>query len=239
MAASATIIAALKYNGGVVIAADSQASDTVGEVRWQIEKLDCIGNYPLVVGFSGDVGMGQRARRMLEEAATQPKRTLHPNMFQKRDRIRDALDRYFMPVYQKIKECNYPPTALVPQVSLRGLVAYWAEDAPRILEYDITGTSMFHDCFHAIGSAADTAYAVYRTLGGKKLSELSEAKAIVTVLRILRTCVNVEMWGVSEPLSVWVVTQSRARRLSDDELEPHGQTLDEWEKGEQLQWCGF
>jgi len=41
MSESTTIIAALKFEGGVVIAADSQASDPVAQVRWPVEKLDC------------------------------------------------------------------------------------------------------------------------------------------------------------------------------------------------------
>lgn len=194
MGASTTIIAALKYKSGVIIAADSQASDTVVGVRWEIEKLDQIGDHPLVVGFSGQIGMGQRARTALERT------TLHPNMFRSCERIRDVLDRCFIPVYQKIKAVSHPPTALVPQVSLWGLATYWAEDNPHILEYEINGASMFHECFHAIGNASQTAYAIFRTLGARRLSELDEAKAIVALLRILRTCVDTELWGVSEPL---------------------------------------
>lgn len=226
MSTSTTIIAALKFQGGVVIAADSQASDTVARVRWPVEKLDCIGDHPLVVGFSGQMGMGQRVRSALEGI------TLHPTMFQRRDRIRDALDRCFIPVYKKIKEQNYPPTASVPEISLWGLAAYWAEDAPHILEYEINGASMFHDCFHSIGSGSQTAYAIFRTLGGRRLVELDESKARLVMLRIIRTCVDVELWGVSEPLSVWTVTKTRAKRLSADELAPHLQLVDEWEKKE-------
>lgn len=108
----------------------------------------------------------------------------------------------------------------------------WAEDSPQVLEFEINGDSCFHDSFHAIGSGANTAYAIYRTLGGARLGELDEARALMALMRIIRTTVNVEMWGVSEPVVFWVVNQESARRLSDDELQPQLQLVSEWEERE-------
>lgn len=84
MSTSQTIIAALKFQGGVIIAADTQATDLVAQVRWPCEKLDCIGTYPCVIGFSGSLGRSQRARTAIEGCH------LHPNMFERKERIRDA-----------------------------------------------------------------------------------------------------------------------------------------------------
>ncbi len=199
-------------------------SDPVAEVRWPVEKLDCIGGHPCVLGFSGAVARAQQARSKLEAI------TLHPNMFGKRDRIRDAVDRCLSPVYQQIKQANNGVQRDIYKTSLSGLLAYWAEENPHILECGINGDIEFHDCFQAIGSGAKTAHAIYRTLGGKRLSTLDERKALLVVLRILRTCVNVEMWGVSEPLSVWVVSYSEARKVSPDEVEANRQLVDQWEE---------
>ena len=220
VADTATIIAALKFRDGVVIASDSQASDSVARVRWPVEKLDSVGDKPLVLGFSGSVGMAQHARRELEAT------TLHPNTFNKRHLVQDAMDRCFAPIYKKIQAIN------IPQVSLWGLSVFWAENAPQILENEIASDSSFHDYFHAIGSAANTAYAIYRTLGGSRLCTVAERWALPVILRILRTCVSVEVWGVSEPLSVWVVSGGTARRISPDEIQAHIQTVGEWEEGE-------
>lgn len=226
MSISTTIIAALKFKGGVVIAADSQASDRVAQVRWPIEKLYRIGAYPCVVGFSGAVARSQRALEALEAI------TLHSNMFDKRDRVRDAIDRCLSPIYQQIKQANQGVQIDILGTALWGLVVYWAERAPQILEYGLNGDSEFHEYFHAIGSGANTAYAIYRTLGGKRLSTLDERRALPAILRILRTCVDVEMWGVSEPLYTWVVSQDRARELSQDEIQPHLQAVAQWEERE-------
>ena len=225
VADTATVIAALKFKDGVVIAADSQASDSIGGVRWPFEKLDSIGDKPLVIGFSGSVGMGQRARRELETTA------LHPNTFNKRHLVQKAMDRCFAPIYKQIKEDIHTPL-YIPQVCLWGLSVFWAENSPHIFENEITGDSSFHDYFHAIGSAANTAYAIYRTLGGLKLCAVTERWVLPVILRILRTCVSVEVSGVSEPLSVWVLSVGKTRRISPDEIQAHMQTVGEWEEGE-------
>lgn len=226
MAESTTIIAALKFQGGVVIAADSQASDTVVAIRWPVQKLCCLGSHPCVFGFSGAVARSQRALVALEAIP------LYPNMFDKRDRIRDAIDRCLSPIYHQIKQANQGVQIDIFRTALWGLVVYWAEESPHILEYGLNGDSEFHNYFHAIGSGANTAYAIYRTLGGERLSTLDERRAIPAILRILRTCVNVELWGVSEPIYTWLVSQSEARELSQDEIQPHLQSVDQWEERE-------
>jgi len=223
VAQTATIIAALKFQDGVVIASDSQTSDPVAQVRWPVEKLERIGDKPLVLGFSGSVGVAQRARRGLEET------TLHPNTFNKRHLVQDAMDRCFAPIYKKIREDIHPPIDIW-QVALWGLSVFWAENAPQILENEPSSDSSFHDYFHAIGSAAKTAYAIYRTLGGAQLCTVPERLALLAILRILRTCVDVELWGVGEPLAVWIVSGGQARKVSLDEIQAHLQTVDAWEE---------
>ena len=98
MSTSQTLIAALKFQGGAVIASDTQASDLVAQVRWPCEKLDCIGTHPCVIGFSGSIGRSQRAREAIERT------TLHQNMFRRKEPIRDALDRCLRPIYREIRE---------------------------------------------------------------------------------------------------------------------------------------
>jgi 20S proteasome alpha/beta subunit len=226
MAESTTVIAALKFQGGVVIAADSQASDVASDVRWPVEKLDRIGSHPCVVGFSGAVSRAEHARGKLNSTP------LHPNMFDKRERIQGAVYRSLSPVYDEIKRANECAKQPFYLTSLWGLFTFWAEGTPHIFECGINGDCEFHQHFHAIGSGSKTAYAIYRTLGGNELCTLDERWAVPVVLRILRTCVNVELWGVSEPIFVWVISGGKARQLTPDELQVHLQTVDEWERGE-------
>ena len=173
MATSTTIIAALKFRGGVVIGADSQASDIVENIRWPIEKLHSVGTHPIVLGFSGQDGSARRARQAVEALS------LTPNTFQKLHRVRGALERALLPEYERIKNNNPAPgRGSLWDITINALAAFWAEDAPHILEFEWNGDCCFHDSFHALGSGKATAYAIYRTLGGPRLIELDETKSL-------------------------------------------------------------
>ena len=224
MTASSTIIAALKFEGGVVIGADSQASDIVENVRWPIEKLDQVRTHPLVLGFSGDDGSAKRARVAVEALS------LSANTFRRRDRVRNAIEGALAPEYDRIKVRNpNPPTSSLWTITIDALAVFWAEDAPHIIQFEFNGDCCFHDYFHAIGSGKGTAYAIHRTLGGNQLARLDGAKSTMALLRILRTCVSVEMRGVSEPLHVWRIEGGRLDKLSPDEVQTNLQYVDEWE----------
>ena len=223
MGTSTTIIAALNFDGGVVIGADSQASDVIAKVRWPVQKLDRVRDYPMVLGFSGQEGSAKRARKAVEAVS------LKTNTFKRRDRVRNALEACLSPEFERIKTKNPYPKSIW-DIAIGALIVYWAEDAPHILEFEYNGDCCFHDHFHAIGSGVDTAYAIYHTLGGTQLSQLDGAKSTLALLRILRTCVNVEISGVSEPLFVWKIDNGQANSLSGDEIQANLQVVDEWEE---------
>jgi 20S proteasome alpha/beta subunit len=219
MAETTTIITALKYEGGVILCSDSQATDRVAQVRWPVEKPIQVQTYPCVVGMSGSLGMIDQVKDDLL------KERWHTNMFRKRDLVRDGIDRSFIKVYKAIEDRNR-------HIDLWGLSVYWAEGSAHILEHETSGDCCFHGFFHAIGSGSNTAYAIYRTLGGKRLVDVNEQKAIQVSLRILRTCIGVEPMGVSEPFSLWVVNGTGSRKLSEDQIQAELQYVDEWEESE-------
>ncbi|MBI4339706.1 MAG: hypothetical protein HY680_07100 [Chloroflexi bacterium] len=220
MPASTTVITALKFQGGVILGSDSQATDTVAEVRWTVEKAIQVKQYSLVISMSGSLGMANRVKDSIVNDEW------HSNMFRKRDLVRDAIDRGFKKIYKEIADRNRPT------IPLWGLSAFWAEGSPHILEHELSGDCSYHDYFHAIGSGSKTAYAIYRTLGGKNLAGLNQQKCIQVTLRILRTCIGVEPMGVGEPLVLWVVGEAGAKKLSDDQIQAELQSIDAWEERE-------
>lgn len=227
MPTSSTVIAALKFQDGVIIAGDSQASDPVAGVRWPTGKLFRPNpSFPLVIGFSGSVGRAQRAVGELQETK------LHQNQFKNRGTIQKVIDNCLSPVFQEIREKADPRRNDLWNMTLWGLGAVWAGDQPHIIELEFNTDSSFHDFFHAIGSGAQTAYAVFRTLGGRNLVGLDEPRAIMAMLRILRTAVDVDMSGVSPPFAAWVITASKVRSIGQDELLPNNQLIDQWEAEE-------
>jgi ATP-dependent protease HslVU (ClpYQ) peptidase subunit len=223
VAASSTVIAALRHKAGVLIAADSQASDPAAEVRWAVTKCRRIGSVNLVIGFAGSLGSAERIFTALNAA------NLRPNQLDKQVRFQKALDAIVKPEYEAASQRAYPPRGW-DKIAIWGLAATCVEAEPRILELEMSGDSCWHDYFHAIGSGASTAYAIWRTLGGRQLSELSERTALDALLRIIRTAIGVEMMGVAEPVRVWRVSCEAASEIGDDELNAHWQAVDEWEK---------
>jgi 20S proteasome alpha/beta subunit len=229
MANTHTLIAALKYQGGVIITSDTQVSDLPVQVRWPIEKLAQIGQHPLVVGFSDSMGQGQRARAKLDDGS------FRSTTFEKPERVQRLMDTKLLPIYDQIKNLSRVPPGphQITEIGLSALAAFWAGGEPHILEREMNCDSCFHSCFHAIGSGAPTAYAVYNTLGGKdELPQLEERKALMAMLRIVRTAIRVELMGVSEPLSVFIISDGKVRQLSEDEVMPNMQAVKEWEQGE-------
>jgi 20S proteasome alpha/beta subunit len=227
LANSATIIAVLRYPGGAIIAADSQTSDPIAGVRWQTTKLTELGKLPCVVGFSGATGRAQQCHQAFKD------KPFEATSFKKSETLRTYFSKSVTPVFQQIITANPKIPDRLWTVTLWGLIAAWAENDSQILEIEPNGVLCFHPSFHAIGSGAPTAYAVYRTLGGTRLSSVDERRAIMAMLRILRTAINVDFVGVSEPIDVWVISKESARQLSPDELAAHLQAAKEWQQDEQ------
>lgn len=227
MAGSSTVIAGLKFASGVLVGSDTQATDPIALVRWPTRKVVPVGQHPLVAGFSGSLGSAQRVVSGLDALS------LKANTFRRPDRVRAAIEPVFVNEYRAIPNRNYPPGTAVPDIAMWSLVAMCAGDEGHLLEFEINGESSWHEYFHAIGSGASTAYAVYRTLGGKELCELSERAAVAALLRILRTVVAVDMAGVSEPIQLWRVDDGGVHEFGTDELNAHFQFVDQWLAREQ------
>jgi 20S proteasome alpha/beta subunit len=227
MADSHTVVAALKFQGGVVIAADSQVSDDIVGVRWLMEKPEQVKPHPLVVAFSGSHGRGLEAKLALCSAGIEPKHFKSP------ERIQKVMDAVLQPVYEGIRQNSKPPFKDFREITLTGLAVFWAGGEPHILERELNGDSYPHDCFHAVGSGGATAYAVYRTLGGQRLTTVDEPKALMAILRIIKTCIGVEYQGVSEPIIAYVIADGRVRQLPRAEIDAHLEAVERWERRQQ------
>lgn len=227
MPASDTLIAALKFKGGAILGSDSQTSDDIVSVRWPTEKPQQIGNHPLVVATSGAGGRGKQAIAALQAA------DFRATTFQKPERVMGMIDGKLRPIYDVLKKqaatkFPYGPTW---EVVLTALGVCWAGGKPHIFDCSKEGDYPYpHDYFHAIGSAGQTAYAIFRTLGGPRLAQVDEPLAILAVLRILRTAINIELAGVSEPVYVWVVKDGKARKLTKEQVNENMEGVYRWEE---------
>ena len=215
MSVSSTVIVALIFNDGAVIGADSQASDFPSGVRWPVNKLSRIGNAPLVLGFSGQTAPAEQLRTTLHNAFQSPGST-----FDRPDRVRKRIEQSVRPTYQDISSHHPDATwGSVWKVTAVGLAICWAEDAPHILEIEANGVCDFHDYFHAIGSGASVARAIWRTMGAERLRSMDGGLALEVIKRILTSCIETELMGVSNPIRMWVVDTNGVRQLSSMELD--------------------
>ena len=214
MSLSSTIIAALRFNNGVVIGADSQTSDLVNGVRWESGKLNRIGETSLVVGFTGQTGPIENMRVALaHEAESLAEFERHAHLVR---HIHQTLSPIFRELYQQYPDAKWDT---IWKVLVGGLAAYWAEGNPRILEIEANGQCETHRSFRAIGSGARSSYAAWRALGGEQLSQLQEGIALQVMLRILEVCIETEVSGVSDPVIMWVVEEGRVRRVADSQMD--------------------
>jgi len=54
----------------------------------------------------------------------------------------------------------------------------------------------------------------------------------MAVLRIVRTAIRVGIAAVSEPVSVFIVSDGKVRRLSEDKVIANMQAVKQWDQGE-------
>ncbi len=221
MTISSTVIAALQYDGGVVIGADSQTSDPIGNVRWSSRKLEQIANRQLVAGFSGQVAVLRKMQAAIDKRFASSR----PTTFAKLDRVVGFISDALQPVYEE--QSKKHPNAnfgSIWKISAVGLVACWAEGKPHILEIEHNGEIDRHANFRAVGSGTVSAYAVWKAFGAERLSQCSEGMAIQIMWRILKVCIDTEMSGVGEPVVMWAITENRARQIRSSELDIIKQT---------------
>ena len=227
MPESLTLVTALKFRGGVVIAADSQVTDSAVGIRWPIEKLVQVGKHPLVVGFSGSGGKGKLAGKTLQQASFKDTTFLKP------ERVEGMIVGKLQPIYGRIQAESKPPYKDWQEIALTGLAVFWAGGRPHLLEMEKNGDIYPHDYFHALGSAGRAAYAVYNTLAPAgeeaRLLNVDERKTLMAILRIVRTAINVEAAGVSEPIQVYIIRNGKVRSLLKEEIGIHMQAIGEWE----------
>lgn len=235
MSNTGTVIAALKYRGGVLIGADSQASDPpppheqqIG-VRWSVTKLRQIGPAPIVTGFSGTLGTAQRIFDALD------RKTIHPGQLADGTTAQKMLEKTLVPEFHAASQRYRGRQGDVP---IAGLSAMFIGGGPLILEHEWTGDSCWHDYFQAIGSGKQTAYAIFCTLGRTRLCELDFDKAVMALLRILVTTINVDRHGVGPPIHVWNVTAIGAVQLGQVEVDHHAQAAEAWIQQEQDAFFG-
>lgn len=217
-----TLIVAIRCTNGVVIAADSAASDEEVGTKQRVIKIRRVGTCALLYGGSGDGGLLQRID---EELQLIPARDSFKRM---RPEIRKAL----LPITQEAIKTHvaYPqqPFHLPPVAVL--LFAGVSEGQPWILEVERDGrdTRYGDDLgnFAAIGSGKPWAQAVMRP----HLSRPKDLEAgKIFAYRAVDDAIELAAGGLSKPIVMFTLgVDGTISEVTSDELEALGQTTETW-----------
>ena len=142
--------------------------------------------------------------------------------FHRQSRVVDGIEAALSPLYKELsrQHPNAQWNDSIWKITVWGLAAYWAEGSPRILEIEANGQcDDSHEQFRAIGSGVNSAYSAWRVLGSTSLSYLPEGPALRVMWMILKACIETDLWGVSDPINMWVVTENKARRVGNSEMD--------------------
>lgn len=218
-----TLIIAVRYRGGIIVASDSQASDLQARTRQTTEDKIMPLSPHIVWGLSGPVGLQERIGPQLKKLAgaewqQQRLADFRPNLVRVVTKAqKQAAEQYV----------NLPGT-LPPKAEL--LFSGFTRGAPWILEVDESGQDQEHtdEGFCAIGSGKKAAHHVYCTLDHYEVASQDSELAKLVVYRIMEDAIKVELIWVGFPIQMWVVEESGAHMVQSSELDHIGELVFHW-----------
>ena len=154
-----TLIVALKCTDGVVIAADSASTDLANRTKQPGTKIHQLGDLPILIGGTGDVGVMQKAMFAYSAARDSISRKTNVNSLRKELKIYHKQEQTeALQSFINISNTEAPLLGLL----FAGIVG----TTPFVLEINAnnTGTEYSDDLggFYAVGSGASLAQSLYR-----------------------------------------------------------------------------
>lgn len=222
-----TIVIALRAVDGLVMASDSQSTESTGSVRGTTEKL-----FPLTTralcGGSGDGQVLTEIRHELESVSDFLCNA--PNIGQALvSRSKGILETHY---------ANYtrvPGIATTPPIASLLACGYKASGQPWIVEVDYTSHYTFYEGkgFHAIGSAAGFAQLGNALLSHYRVTERPLRWGLVVAHRVIDAAIRTSAQGVGPPIQMWSVTPSEGpTQVGPQEMASLTEAVGGWEEEE-------
>lgn len=225
---------------GVIIAADSKSTETATNPNpfmaqsYESKKLFSLGER-IVWGLAGSASVAQRvAAAFADEVKSSSGAYLRDaKSVQVRCRsvackaIKDELGTLTIPPELAMRS-GTPPTNSV-------LLFAGAHDGkPWIGEMTWQGEWTSYDPrgFHAIGSGAAVAYAMYAILEHHGFQKWPLSRARTAVYRIVDDSIRVSAGGLGPPIRMWVIGKDGANELTPGELSAERDAVELWEQRE-------
>jgi 20S proteasome alpha/beta subunit len=220
-----TLILALRFREGLLLASDSQG--TLAEpgnppIRLNTEKLFVLHG---LAGWaaSGAVGLTQRARYQLDRD------TEIAGALRNEDREQCAR-KFFDPVNALQKEARNETVDGRPDEFATLIVGY-ARREPFILEIDRSGSRQFLELpYGAIGSGYVFAMHAMLSVAHYNIERLSRPEAQALAYRIVDNAIQVAAHGLAGPVQILTVTEERAWVLSGEDVSEIRRRVDLWKQ---------
>jgi 20S proteasome alpha/beta subunit len=222
-----TVVLAVVCSDGVVIAADSQITDSGRGMSYPAQKLHPLGE-TAAWGGSGARSVLTDVERRFDEAA---------GSILESDDIGRAIQEQMLPVLRYHYDHfipDIPGEATTGTPSAYLLAAGYDDGSPWIVEINPNGmVSRYEDIgFHAIGSGAPMAQQAGALLSHMYISERGTEYGVIAIVRVL-DALSVTSPSVGAPFDVCRITSDGAHHLDEDEIEEAHGHVRRWEDLEQ------
>jgi proteasome beta subunit len=222
-----TLVIALSCSDGVVMASDSQTTETYADVRHSIQKLFKLTGHA-IWGGAGD----QQTVLDIDEALGEARDTIAGAVNRSQalvDTIKPVLERR----YNNVVKAPGRRRAIPWTDSLA--CGYDPENGNRWIvevDRDCNATSHTRRGFHAIGAAAGLAM-----LGNALLAHFHPAEkplyyGKLLAYRVVDAAIQTSGYGVAEPIQMSTVDASGIHQVDDDELKELKSAVGGWKEDE-------
>lgn len=229
-----TLILALRYRDGLLLASDSQAT-TQASGQWTKQELEKLFTLHDVIGWgaSGSVGLTQRLQHAIAD-----KRYL--NLFANNgtesgaQELLKAVNKLQQEAVKEFVKGVAPEgTPLGSPQTLACLFVGSARGQPFILEIAANGTRQFHTVpYAAVGSGDVFALHAIRSVAHYDILALGREQAAALAYRTIDNAINTAAFGLGGPVQLLVVNNGKASRLNKDEVEAVRDLVDLWKRKE-------
>jgi len=220
-----TVIAAIGCNDGVIIAADSAASDSEAGSKQLCDKIRRIGTQPILYGVSGDVGLMQKISYNLEimknfDSSTPLKKIRKELRIAVIPELKEAINLHVSYPQQGFQ---HPPCAIVLFIGVHNRT-------PWILEIERNGNDQCYDknfgYFDAIGSGKPWAQAIFRPhLYNDR--DLSTGK--VQAFRVIDDSINIASAYLARPIRIHTIDlDGNVKEVDETEMKVLEETCGVW-----------
>jgi hypothetical protein len=196
------------------MAADSQATETAGNVRHPTDKLFQLTPRS-VWGAAGGAQIARDLQRQLPEAATAIDASADPAQLITNE-VRKVLLQHYTPYLPQVP--GIPIASPATSVLACGL---GPGDAPWIIEVDPhCAMSHYEDLgFHAIGSGAGFAQLASALMAHFDVRLRPVRHGLLLAYRVMDAAIDISSYGLGKPIQIWAVTPGGRRRLPKEELD--------------------